>query len=555
MSKNIKWFSSLIVACFLLFSLVSVLAATEEKDSSQGNKARLMVGKIESGAGKCSDDMADAIGEMLSTALVNTDRFIVLASQEKGGLPTDLQVTGTVTEFEPEAESGGALGGLKKKTLGRIGVKAKSAKIVMDMKLIDASSGRVLKAQSIEAKSTKWGASMTGSRWVQDVALTGGLGVYSNKPMENAVRAALAQTVEMISKEVPKEYYRYTGEEQFAQESAVTPSEQAAQEAPSAEAEDMTLYTKYDFIPGDKVIFYDDMKDDEEGEFPYRWNLDRGVYEVVRLGKELWIMCTDDGSIRPKLPDAPLPDMYTVELEFYDNGPDFSGNYFYIHWVDAEGDNIGEFLVYANDDTYLSINNKSLASKRLPAILSKGVHTMRIMATKRSIKCYVDEVRVANVPKVENFNPVGFRLRHRPYNEPENPTLFRGFRFAEGGKSMREQLDETGKIITHGILFDVDSHKIKGESYKTLKDISQLLQDDPELRLSIEGHTDSDGSDEHNLKLSQARANSVRNYLISTYNISSDRLEAKGWGESKPIDTNDTPEGKANNRRVELIKL
>ena len=120
---------------------------------------------------------------------------------------------------------------------------------------------------------------------------------------------------------------------------------------------------------------------------------------------------------------------------------------------------------------------------------------------------------------------------------------------------MREQLDETGKIITHGILFDIDSYRIKGKSYKTLQDNGRLQQDDPELRLSIEGHTDSDGSDDHNLELSQKRANSVRDYLISTYSISPDRLEAKGWGESKPIDTNDTPEGKANNRRVELVKL
>jgi len=133
--------------------------------------------------------------------------------------------------------------------------------------------------------------------------------------------------------------------------------------------------------------------------------------------------------------------------------------------------------------------------------------------------------------------------------------LFRGFRFAEGGKTMREQLDEEGKIITHGILFDPDSYTIKGESYKTLKDIGRLLEDDPDLRLSIEGHTDSDGSDEHNMTLSQNRAASVRDYLIATYGIEANSLEAKGWGESKPIDTNDSAEGKANNRRVELVRL
>ncbi|MCK4858330.1 MAG: OmpA family protein, partial [candidate division Zixibacteria bacterium] len=137
----------------------------------------------------------------------------------------------------------------------------------------------------------------------------------------------------------------------------------------------------------------------------------------------------------------------------------------------------------------------------------------------------------------------------------KSPTLFRGFRFAEGGKSLREQLDETGKIVTHGILFSSGSHKIKGESYKTLKNIGNLLTDDPELRLLIEGHTDSDGADDYNMNLSQRRAESVRSYLINEYGIAGERLEAKGWGESKPIDTNNSPEGKANNRRVELVKL
>lgn len=339
------------------------------------------------------------------------------------------------------------------------------------------------------------------------------------------------------------------GEEEKEEE-----KEEPKTETSDAAAEDMTLYTKYDFVPGDKVIFYDDMKDDEEGEFPYRWKLDNGVYEVVRLGKEFWIMCTNDGSIRPKMPDAPLPPQYTVELEFYDNGPELSGNCFDIYWVDSNGQNIAVFEEYAGT-TVLKIQGKHLANKILPQKLTKGVHTMRIMATKSSIKCYVDEVRVANVPKVEGFNPVGFRLHQGPYNDPKNPTLFRGFRFAEGGKSMREQLDEQGKIVTHGILFDIGSYKIKGESYKTLKEIGKLLEDDPELRLSIEGHTDSDGSDERNLTLSQNRANSVRDYLIVTYDIEPDRLEAKGWGESKPIETNDTPEGRQNNRRVELVKL
>ena len=590
----------LIAVCTLVCCLIGFfawcnvgVAEVEETLTYQGNKARIAVGNIKPKANKCSYDMAAAVGEMLSTALVNTDRFIVLASQEevdelieeidlgqsgyveegrgpeKGLMEgADLLVTGAVTAFEPDAGGkGGVLGGLKKKTFGKVGVKTKTAKIIMDIKLIDIRTRRILKAKSIEAKSTKWGVGMAGGGWVKDVALAGALGVYSNEPMEKAVRAVLAKTVDMVSKEVPEEYYRYKGKGQYTQEYGSTPTAGTTTptagettpattpaEPPAPVAEDMTLYTKYDFVPGDKVIFYDDMSGEEVSEFPLRWRLDSGVYEVVKLGKEFWIMCTDGGPIRPKMPDAPLPPKYTVELEFYNHGPKFSNRRFVIYWVNSNGRNIGSFKSYGQE-TGLAIRGKGLANKRLSNSLTKGVHTMRIMATKRSIKCYIDEVRVANVPKVENFDPVGFRLEPDHWNDPKSPILFRGFRFAEGGKSMREQLDETGKIVTHGILFDTDSYKIKAESFKTLKEIGELLEDDPKLRLSIEGHTDSDGSDEHNLTLSQNRANSVRDYLISTYKISPNRLEAKGWGESKPIDTNKTAEGKANNRRVELVKL
>jgi outer membrane protein OmpA-like peptidoglycan-associated protein len=506
--------------------------------------------------------MAAAIGNMLATALVNTNKFIVFAGEDTAGSPHDLELNATVTKFEPEASGGGALSGLKRSALLKVGVKSQTAEIAMDVKLVDVATGRILKAKAVKTKSTNWGADVAFGEAIGDVDLDSALSTFMNAPMEKAVRAALAETVALISKETPKEYYQYTGEERFGGEAGGAAPEAgggeaapATGEAPGDVAEDMTLYTNYDFVPGNRVIFYDDMKNEEVGEFPLRWNLERGVYEVVRLGQEFWIMATDDGNIRPKMPDAPLPPQYTVEFEFYNNGPEFSGNYFYLYWLDAKGKVIGETGVYGRDATWLSLFSQTLSDKALADKLTKGVHTFRVMATSRSIKCYVDEERVANVPKVENFHPFGFRLRHRPYRDPKNPTLFRGFRFAEGGKSMREQLEETGRVITHGILFDVNSAKIKGESYRTLQEIGQLLQDLPDLRLSIEGHTDSDGSDESNMALSQRRADAVRTYLISTYSIAADRLEAKGWGESKPVGTNDTAEGKANNRRVELVKL
>ena len=251
-----------------------------------------------------------------------------------------------------------------------------------------------------------------------------------------------------------------------------------------------------------------------------------------------------------------MPPKYTVEMEVYSKGPDYKGHWYGIEWLGADGRGIGILKFHDGKNTYLEILRKSLASKSLQARVPEGIHTMRIMATKSTIKCYLDNVRVANVPKVEGFEPVGFRIHMDPWeDEPANPMLLRSFRFAEGGKTLREQLDETGRIITHGILFDSGSDRIKAESYKTLANIGQLLTDDPELRLSIEGHTDSDGADDYNLDLSEKRAGSVRTYLLENYEIDPERLESKGWGETQPIDNNDTAEGKANNRRVELVRL
>ena len=355
------------------------------------------------------------------------------------------------------------------------------------------------------------------------------------------------------------------GKEETASDTSTAskkPTEEPASDTAKAQStspgasEDMSLYTKYDFVPGDKVIFYDDFSSEEMGEFPSRWRLDEGVFEIAKQGGKNYILCTDKGSIRPKIATGALPPKYTIEMEFYIKGGDTRGHWFFIKWYDGEGQEIGNFNTQDKHRTQLRLLDKDLALKDLSVPLGAGIHTMRVMATQSTMKCYIDNERVANVPAVEGFKPNDFGVYMDPWkDETDNPMLIGTFRYAEGGKTLKQQLDEAGRIVTHGILFDSGSDKIKGESYKTLADIGALLTDNPTLRLSIEGHTDSDGADEYNMTLSQKRAASVRNYLIANYKIAPERLESKGWGESKPIDKNNTPEGKANNRRVELVKL
>lgn len=119
----------------------------------------------------------------------------------------------------------------------------------------------------------------------------------------------------------------------------------------------------------------------------------------------------------------------------------------------------------------------------------------------------------------------------------------------------RNKLLTEGKLVTYGIYFDVNKDIVKPESYGTLNDIAKVLNEVPDVKVKIVGHTDSDGQDAANLDLSKRRAASVKNELVKSFNVNGDRLVTDGMGESQPVAPNDTPSNKALNRRVEFIKM
>jgi outer membrane protein OmpA-like peptidoglycan-associated protein len=121
-------------------------------------------------------------------------------------------------------------------------------------------------------------------------------------------------------------------------------------------------------------------------------------------------------------------------------------------------------------------------------------------------------------------------------------------------KKLETDLAEKGRAEIYGIYFDFDSDQIRTESEPVLADIADVLKKQPEWKLNVEGHTDNVGGDKHNLDLSQRRAASVINALATRYQISAERLSPAGYGASRPKATNDTVEGRALNRRVELVR-
>jgi outer membrane protein OmpA-like peptidoglycan-associated protein len=115
--------------------------------------------------------------------------------------------------------------------------------------------------------------------------------------------------------------------------------------------------------------------------------------------------------------------------------------------------------------------------------------------------------------------------------------------------------EEGGSVNIYGLHFDTNSAALQPDSRPTLDQISQLLQSEPQLRLAVVGHTDNRGSASYNTQLSARRAQSAVAALVNEFGIDPNRLEPSGRGPTQPIATNDTQEGRAQNRRVELIAL
>ena len=190
------------------------------------------------------------------------------------------------------------------------------------------------------------------------------------------------------------------------------------------------------------------------------------------------------------------------------------------------------------------------------AVLNKP--HVSIAVNKERLRVWVNEKKCIDIPKmIGTDSPLkAIKFHLNGFKEEGKERLFMSnLKVAEGGEDLRRKLMSEGKISTNGILFDSGSANIQPQSLGIVRQISQVLLQDKNIKLNIIGHTDSDGANDANLKLSKARAAAVKDVLISIYEISEDRLSTDGKGDTQPIGDNTTVEGKAQNRRVEFIKL
>ncbi len=389
----------------------------------------------------------------------------------------------------------------------------------------------------------------------------------ANNDMNNAANKGVNDAEKGISnmfkkKNKPPKTDTSQNKQATAQPAAGT-SAAATSQSPSLQA-----YDNYDFIPGEKIILSEDFTGDMKGEFPAHWHLCYGQGVVTDFdGKKVFALTEGehgDNAVvmepRMKKKSGYMPANFTVELDIYVPRAANADDDIRSHWVGLNFYGTDELIDSYNDlsvspellEFYTSLISEG--SKQIPDGLNNENfcnkwHHIAIAFKNKQMKIYLDQNRLYVVPEVktDGINKFGVRVSGK--------CVVTNIRVAEGGgMNMLGQKFTDAKIVTHGINFDVDKSTIKPESMGTLNMIVQIMKDNPDIKFDVEGFTDNSGDPTHNMTLSQNRADAVKAQLISM-GVSAARLTSKGFGETKPISDNNTPEGKANNRRVEFVKL
>jgi len=307
-----------------------------------------------------------------------------------------------------------------------------------------------------------------------------------------------------------------------------------------------------DFVPGERVVFFDDFSDMTRGAAPPHWKVRGGAAKLSPDGR---LLLNDAGTMYPNLKG--LPKNFTVEMDLQPQDAVSSGG---VRWMftDAADESVwdvlfqfdvGEVLVsletgHGHSD-YEGHPHRAIKVKYgQPIKLAVWYQDLRVRA-------YVNNERAFDVNQVEFKTPTVALLE---FNVGDVPVYIIGTRIAESLPDVSKTMFSTGKFVSHGIQFDVNSDRLRPESANILEQVADALKQQAALKIRIEGHTDGTGDAARNLDLSKRRAEAVKGALAAL-GIAADRMTTDGLGQTKPLASNDTPQGRAENRRVEFVKM
>ncbi len=346
--------------------------------------------------------------------------------------------------------------------------------------------------------------------------------------------------------------------------------------------------SKFDFVPGEKIIFWDDFADDAIGDFPKRWYTN-GSGEVVTLDDKPgnWLKLGTQSNFVIKEIER-LPENFTIQFDLLCSSPypkGFpltlalanvkNGNSFYSDGSNSDLGNIKNtvFWLYIQPGSAQYENLKAYGSYEyvspgqpdlkgdydIPNFRStpeESLAKISIWRQKQRIRIYVNENKILDLNSILADQTILNALLFRSPSFRAGGTLFiSNIRLAVGNPDTKNKLLTQGKLVSTAILFDVNSDVIKPESFGALKEIAAALKQLGNIKLKITGHTDNDGDEAANLELSKKRAIAVKNTLSKDFGVNTGGFETDGKGETVPLTPNNSAQNKANNRRVEFEKI
>lgn len=329
-------------------------------------------------------------------------------------------------------------------------------------------------------------------------------------------------------------------------------------------------FSKYDFVPGDKVLYFEDFSQDAIGDFPALWTTNGGgEVKNVNIAPGNWLHMNKEDAVYCYTKPIAFPENFIMEFDIIPDG-DFANGYALTFYEDPENAELTDDLYPGKKGVHISFeegrwytkgyNNGIDAggwiegeSTTKPVVLEQVNHVI-IWVQNRRLRIYHQGAKAFDMPTNIHAGTKFNRLRFSGWSTHSTPYVT-NIKITTAAPDTRSKLITEGKLVSYGIYFDVNKDVVKAESFGTLSEIAKTLKENPSVKIKIIGYTDSDGDDTKNLDLSKRRSAAVKSALSTEFGVEGARIETDGKGESEPISPNTTAEGKAKNRRVEFIKI
>ena len=390
------------------------------------------------------------------------------------------------------------------------------------------------------------------------------LGSLKKKAEEEAKKAKAAvdkkPTVDTTTKKPAAAPASASQETPAATSAAPAPAAAGSSDAAAAKP-NAKIWENYDFVPGNKVIFYTDFSEDKVGNFARGVKYRGGSAEIVERNDTKVLRATSTAEFLVPV-GKKLPERFTLEVDVIaplsgvmNRALSFEGG------AEQAGDEKSAWVTWNPQGAWIQGSGLDMNSggahvpEAMASAFAGNVTHIRVLMDGAYFKMYANERRMYNIPELAFRRDSVIRMSLGGGEEDGMAVYVTNIRVAESETDvLYDALAAKGRWVTQGILFATGKADVQPESRPVLKEIAATLKQHADLKILIEGHTDNVGSPASNLALSDARAAAVKTALVGAFGVDGSRITTKGLGDTKPSVPNTSSAGRAQNRRVEVVK-